>query len=95
MTNTATIIRDQLRALDPMAMAAWGAKDLVNMGDGLKFKTSGMVRWKGYVYVKYDEGQDLYNVLFGKVRKAEWIVVARNDGVFVDQLVSVIDAQVG
>lgn len=93
--SVASIIRGQLYALDPMAMFAWGAKELVNMGDGLKFKTSGMVRWKGYVYVKYDRGQDLYNVIFGKVRKAEWIEVARQDGVYFDQLIQVIDAQVG
>ena len=95
MSNIATIIRDQLRAVDPMAMPAWGAKELVNMGDGLKFKTSGMVRWKGYVYIKYDEGQDLYNVIFAQIRKMEWKELSRVDGVFADQLVSVIDAQVG
>lgn len=93
--SVASIIRGQLYALDPYAMGAWGAKELVNMGDGLKFKTSGMCRWKGYVYIKYDHGQDLYNVVFGKIRKAEWIEVARQDGVFVDQLIQVIDAQVG
>lgn len=95
MSNIATIIRDQLRALDPMAMPAWGAKDLINMSDGLKFKTSGMVRWKGYVYIKYDTGQDLYNVIFAQVRKMEWKVQRQVDGVFADQLVSVIDGQVG
>lgn len=93
--SVASIIRGQLYAMDPMAMPAWGAKELVNMGDGLKFKTSGMCRWKGYVYIKYDEGQDLYNVIFAKIRKAEWIEVARRDGVFVEDLIPIIDAQVG
>lgn len=94
-TSIATTILGQIKALDVFAMGAWGAKDLVAMRDGLKFKTSGMVRWKGYVYVKYDEGQDLYNVVFGQVRKAEWKVVKQVDGVFVDMLVDIIDAQVG
>lgn len=94
-TEIATTIMGQIKALDPRAIWAWGAKDMVAMRDGLKFKTSGMVRWKGYVYVKYDEGQDLYNVVFGQVRKAEWKVVKTVEGVFVDMLVDIIDAQVG
>lgn len=94
-TEIAKTILGQIRAMDYHAMGAWGAKDLVAMRDGFKFKTSGMVRWKGYVYVKYDEGQDLYNVVFGQVRNAEWKVVKQVDGVFVDMLIDIIDAQVG
>lgn len=94
-TEIAKTIWGQINALDVFAMGAWGAKDLVAMRDGLKFKTSGMVRWKGYVYVKYDEGQDLYNVVFGQVRKSEWKVVKTVEGVFADMLVDIIDAQVG
>jgi hypothetical protein len=93
--SVAKIILDQIKALDKWAMGSWGAKDLMNMGDGLKFKTSGMVKWKGYVYVKYDEGQDLYNVIFGRVRKLEWKVDKQVDGVFAEDLVNVIDGQVG
>ena len=43
MTIAQTIL-SQIKTIDPMATFAWGAKDLVNMGDGLKFKTSGMVK---------------------------------------------------
>lgn len=78
-----------------MAMMAWGSKELVAMRDGLKFKTSGMVKWKGYVYVQYDEGQDLYNVIFAKIRKYEWVEQERVEGVFFDQLVEIIDRRVG
>jgi hypothetical protein len=95
MSNIATIIRDQIRGMDRNAFMAWGSKELVAMKDGLKFKTSGMVRWKGYVYIQYDEGRDIYNVIFAKIRKYEWKVVKQVDGVFFDQLVSVIDGQVG
>ena len=95
MSNVATIIRDQIRAMDRNALMAWGARDLVAMKDGLKFKTTGMVKWKGYVYVQYDEGRDLYNIIFAKVRKMEWKVQHRVDGVFFDQLVEIIDTQVG
>ena len=93
--SIATIIRDQIRALDRMALFAWGAKDLMNMGDGLKFKTSGMVKWKGYVYIKYDHGTDLYNLDFFRVRKSEVKYTERLSGVFAEDLVSTIDAVVG
>ena len=94
MTVANTILQ-QIKAIDPMAMGAWGSKELVDMGDGLKFKTGGMVRWKGYVYVQYDEGQDLYNVIFAQLRKFEWIERKRVEGVFFEDLVEIIDKQVG
>jgi putative transposon-encoded protein len=93
MTVAQTIL-SQIKALDSMAFFAWGAKDFVNMGDGLKFKTTGMVGWKGYVYVKYDEGKDLYNVIFAKIRKANWIVQKEVNGLYFDQLVEIINKQV-
>jgi hypothetical protein len=93
--SIAQIILSQIKGLDRMAMFAWGAKELVAMRDGLKFKTSGMVKWKGYVYVQYDEGQDLYNVIFAQIRKMEWIEKERVEGVFFDQLVEIIDRRVG
>lgn len=93
--SVAQIILGQIKALDKWALGAWGAKDLMNMGDGLKFKTGGMVKWKGYVYVKYDEGQDLYNVIFARIRKMEWKVDKEVNGVFAEDLVRIIDGQVG
>ena len=93
--SVANIILGQIKALDKWALGAWGAKDLVAMNDGLKFKTGGMVRWKGYVYVKYDEGQDLYNVIFARIRNMEWKEDKRVEGVFVEDLVRIIDGQVG
>ena len=93
--TVAQIIRDQIRAIDRFALGAWGAKDMLNMGNGLKFKTSGMVKWKGYVYVKYDEGNDLYNIDFFRVRGADIKYDRRVEGVFVEDLVRSIDEQVG
>lgn len=93
--NTALIIRGQIYAIDPMAMPAWGAKDLMNMGDGLKFKTSGMVKWKGYVYIKYDEGMDLYNIDFFQIRNVEIKYTKRLEGVYAEDLVRLIDEVVG
>lgn len=93
--NIATIIRDQIRAIDRFALGAWGAKDLVAMKDGLKFKTSGMVKWKGYVYVKYNEGMDLYDVIFASIRKMEWVEDEKVEGVYAEDLVRIIDTRVG
>ena len=93
--SVAVVIRDQIRALDRMALFAWGAKDFLNMGDGLKFKTSGMVRWKGYVYIKYDAGADLYNVDFFKIRNTDIKYTERLEGVYAEDLVRIIDGVVG
>ena len=41
--NIATIIRDQIKAMDFWALGAWGAKDMIALSKGLSFKTSGMV----------------------------------------------------
>jgi hypothetical protein len=93
-TITATIF-NQIKLLDRRAMMAWGARELVAMKDGLKFKTSGMVRWKGYVYIKYDYGQDLYNIDFYRVRNAVIKYDRRLEGVFAEDMVSLIDQVVG
>lgn len=93
--NTAQTILSQIKALDPMALFAWGAKDLVNMSNGLKFKTSGMTTWKGWVYIKYNEGRDLYEIQFFKVRKAEVITDNEVEDVYAEDLVRTIDSFVG
>ena len=93
--NTAQIILSQIKTIDPRALWAWGAKDLMNMGDGLKFKTSGMTPWKGYVYIKYNEGQDLYEIQFFRFRKMEVKMDKTVEGVYAEDLVNVIDSFVG
>jgi len=93
--NTAKIILSQIKALDPMAMFAWGAKDLVNMGDGLKFKTSGMTPYKGQVYIKYNEGRDLYEIQFFRIRKAELKMDKIVEDVYAEDMVGIIDNFVG
>ena len=94
MTIAKTILA-QIKIADPWAMGAWGAKQLVAKEDGLQFKTSGMVKWKGIVQVIYDAALDLYNVEFGRIRKYEYKVDKKIAGVYADQLVEVIDGQVG
>lgn len=94
MSNVASIIATQIHALDPRAMFAWGAKDLMNMGNGLKFKTSGMVKWKGYVHIKLN-GSDLYDIDFFRVRNARVVMDKQVTDIFVEDLVRVIDEKVG
>lgn len=91
----AKIILDQIKTIDFWALGAWGAKELVNTGTGLRFKTSGSVRWKGYVHVILDEAKDLYRVEFQRVRKLNVITDKIVEDVFVEDLVNVIDSQVG
>lgn len=91
----AKTILDQIKGLDKMALHAWGAKDMVAMNDGLKFKTSGMVRWKGWVYIKLDPARDLYDIDFFKIRKYEVKYTKRIEGVYFDQLIELIDEVVG
>lgn len=91
----AKTILSQIKTLDSSALWAWGSKNLIALPDGLQFKSSGMVKWKGYVEVKYDAGQDLYNVIFSRVRKSQVIVDKSVEGVYAEDLVSVIDSQVG
>lgn len=93
--NTAQIILSQIKAIDPMALFAWGAKNLINMGDGLKFKTSGMTPYKGYVYVKYNSGKDLYDIQFFKLRNLEVKTDKVVEDVYAEDLVRVIDGFVG
>lgn len=93
--NTAQIILSQIKAIDPRATWAWGAKELVAMRDGLKFKTSGMVKWKGYVYVRYNDATDLSDIEFFRVRNFEVKQDNQFRGVFAEDLVRIIDEVVG
>lgn len=93
--SIATTILSQIRLLDRWALGAWGAKDLIALPKGLSFKTTGTVKWKGTVTITLDEVNDLYVVKFTRLRKLNVIVDKIRDGVFVDDLVDIIDAQVG
>jgi hypothetical protein len=92
--NIAQTILSQIKALDPMALFAWGAKDLINMENGLKFKTTGITPYKGYVYIKLN-GKDLYDIQFFKVRNLEVKTDKVVEDVYAEDLVRVIDGVVG
>ena len=92
--NTANTILQQIKTLDPRALFAWGAKDLVNTGKGLQFRTGGMAKHKGLVHVKYNEATDLYDIDFIKIKKSMPVVVHAVSDVFVEDLVNTIDLTV-
>jgi len=93
--NTAQIILSQIKSIDPLALYAWGAIGLANKGDGLQFKTSGMTPYKGYVYIKYVEGKDLYEIQFFRVIKSSIKVDKVVEDVYAEDLVAIIDRFVG
>jgi hypothetical protein len=95
MNTIGATILQQINTIDSRAMMAWGAKDIVYMRSGLKFKSSGLVKRKCYVYIQYDAGLDLYNIQFARIRKSEWIVDCELSMVFADGLVEHIDRYVG
>jgi hypothetical protein len=92
--EVAKTILNQINAIDPMGMWAWGAKNLVSTPEGLQFKTSGLVGWKGFVHVKYNYGADAYDLEFYRMRAMKKIIDKVVDGIYVDELVSTIDEQV-
>ena len=92
--NIAATILSQLKALDPRAMWAWGAKDLVNTGKGLQFRVGGLAKFKGLVHIRYNEGSDLYEIDFIKIKKGLPVVVKTVDDVYVEDMINVIDATV-
>ena len=94
MTVAHTIL-DQIKMADRAAMMAWGAKELVRIENGLRFKSTGMVKWKGYVEITLDEGVDLYTLKFFKMRKGERKIAKSVTDIYCDELVSVIDSVVG
>ena len=90
----AGVVYSQIKTMSPWAMAAWGAKELVVLKDGIQFKSSGMVKNKGIIQVKLN-GSDLYDVTFGKVRKFKYKEIKKVTDVFVEDLIDVIAEMVG
>ena len=93
--NVAQTILSQIKTLDSRALFAWGARDMIDMGNGIKFKTSGMTPYKGYVYIKYNEGNDLYDIQFFRIRNMLVTYDQKVNSVYAENLVSVIDDFVG
>lgn len=97
MSEVAKTIISQIKTLDPMALFAWGTSryPLVATKEGLRFKTSGMVKWKGFVHIKYNPGTDLYDIDFFRIREHEVKMDEQITDIYAESLVEVIDRRVG
>lgn len=87
-------IMSQINTKDKFAFNSWRAKGFVDMSDGLKF-TVFCPKFKGYVYIKYNKSQDLYDIIFGKVMKLQFKVVKELKNISNDNLVMSINSVVG
>lgn len=93
--SVAQTIRQQINAIDRMAFMAWGVKEMIANTNGLQFKSTGMCRWKGWVDVKYNEGTDLYDIDFFRIRAGKLIMDRKAADIYAEDLVTTINAQVG
>ncbi|MBQ7421805.1 MAG: hypothetical protein IJV27_06685 [Prevotella sp.] len=76
----------QILKTQVMVVWSWGFNSPTAIENGLRFRVEGF-KFKGIVEVVYNEVRDLFSVSFCKAGK----VVKSIDGVFFDELVSVID----
>jgi hypothetical protein len=93
----------QIKYFDKWALASWGAKNFVtfdagkdlNMAHegGLKFKVKGS-KFKGWVMI-YLTPMDLYTIVLGRVRGVDWKVVKTIDNIYFDQLVEILNENIG
>jgi hypothetical protein len=93
--SVAQTIRQQINAIDRAAFMSWGVKQMVANTNGLQFKSSGMTRWKGWVDVKYNEFTDLYDIDFFRIRAGKLIMDLKVVDIYAEDLVNIIDEQVG
>lgn len=69
---------------------SWGFNSPKPLDNGLTFKVQGFLH-KGWVKVEYNEGSDLFDI---KLLSDQLIEVKFIEGIYVDQLVDVIDDSV-
>lgn len=72
-----------------MIVWSWGVSSPKTITNGLSFEVQGF-RFKGTVEIKYNVGTDLFDISFIERNK----VVEAVEGIYIDQLVSVIDCHV-
>ena len=79
-----SILRTQL-----MVVFSWGFHSPMALPDdgGLAFKVDGF-KHRGWVFVKYNEGKDLFDI---ELRGNDMTIISVIEDVYFDQLVNVID----
>lgn len=72
-----------------MVVWSWGFNSPKVIANGLSFRVQGF-KFKGTVEVVYNEGTDLFDISFIKRNKVVEII----EGIYIDQLITVIDNHV-
>ncbi|MDH8700930.1 hypothetical protein M2138_000264 [Dysgonomonadaceae bacterium PH5-43] len=80
-----SILKSQL-----MIVWSWGFNSPTTIQNGLMFKVQGFI-FKGWVKVMYNEGTDLFDIVF---LSSQMEVKKEVEGVYFDMLVGVIDSNV-
>lgn len=95
------VIFEQIKAIDKMALWAWGSKDfyggkLMGEQEGLKFKISNCPKAKrgSWVMILLN-GSDLYDITVYRIYKGEYKVDNEANDIYAEDLVRVIDNMVG
>lgn len=89
-TSTADIIHDQL---GHKALCMLGAKNLMNVGNGLSLRIRGS---KAANYIKITlNAMDTYDMEFGKIRGLNCKVVATHTGIYCDMMHKLIETETG
>ena len=95
----ASTIVEQIKCADRMALMAWGASQMIALGEhmindraqvgGLQMNVRGL-KFVGKVLIRL-MGNDTYTVEIGRVRKAQWISKGIIEDVHCEELMSTID----
>ena len=81
-------ILDALK-VKPSVFHSWAPANIKKLDDGLEFSVSGFLH-TGNVKIRYDSGMDDFTVFIIKDDK----IIDRTDGVYVDELMHLIDTKV-
>jgi hypothetical protein len=96
MTNEMTIGRIILRQLGGRFIAMTGAKDLIDLGNGIQMTLPAtMTKNRGSKLRITLNGDDLYDIEFGKIVRLEYRVLERLESVFVGDMHRLIEDMTG
>lgn len=73
----------------PSWVMSWGTHEWVSLGDALKFKVQGR-KFKGYVIIILNLN-DTFTILFGNLKKGEWILKEKYEDIYCNQMHDLID----
>ena len=88
-------ILKQLNAIDPRAIFAWGYRAPMYTDDSLSFLVNGSKTAPNSRLTIKLNGKDLYDITIHRVAGVEVIYDAKEEDVYVEDLVKIIDSIVG